>query len=221
MNQHLKICMLFLTASLILTGCEQKTKEMNWTLQAERKPRLIVLNFLKTQQKLSAHNKMQLAIAKETLLSKSQIYAEITVPVNLNMLMKNRIKDLKKYLKSLYIPHQNIKIIATLKISDSETILINLFQYEMIPPLCPGWTVPMTHVFGINTGPQGEENFKCRNVSNLSQMIAEPRDIVSPEPLGKGDGAYFAKTVENLRNIKSDDANNKKADIGAANSGTK
>ena len=63
-------------------------------------------------------------------------------------------------------------------------------RYVVTPPPCPNWTSPPTGDHGNQPG----SNFGCADATNLSLMVADPRDLVIGRPLGpaQGDPAFAA-----------------------------
>jgi pilus assembly protein CpaD len=73
-------------------------------------------------------------------------------------------------------------------------------RYVVTPPPCPNWTSPAV---GDHSNQPGS-NFGCSDATNLSLMVADPRDLVIGRPLGpaQGDPAFAAVQRYRLGTVK-------------------
>lgn len=73
-------------------------------------------------------------------------------------------------------------------------------RYVVTPPDCPNWTAPATGYHGNQPG----SNFGCADITNLSLMVADPRDLVIGRTLGppQGDAALAAAQRYRLGKVK-------------------
>jgi pilus assembly protein CpaD len=68
-------------------------------------------------------------------------------------------------------------------------------RYVVTPPNCPNWTSPAVGDHSNQTG----SNFGCADATNLSLMVADPRDLVIGRSLGPAQGDAAVAAVERYR----------------------
>ena len=77
---------------------------------------------------------------------------------------------------------------------------VSVERYVVTPPDCPNWTSPSygDHSNRLNS------NFGCATATNLSLMVADPRDLVIGRDLGPGDAEPIGGAVLRYRagNVK-------------------
>jgi pilus assembly protein CpaD len=74
-------------------------------------------------------------------------------------------------------------------------------RYVVTPPNCPNWTSPAV---GDHNNQPGS-NFGCADATNLSLMVADPRDLVIGRSLGPAQGDAALAAVERYRQGKVKD----------------
>lgn len=122
-----------------------------------------------------------------------------------------RLTQLKNDLKRLGIADSNIQITllepTDLPITEYAVITVAIDQYTASPPLCPGWgTMP-------EAAPGGDKNFGCASATNLANMIANPKDLLEAQSLGKGDGERNTLFVGRYQEDKIKELKREKVDI--------
>jgi hypothetical protein len=114
--------------------------------------------------------------------------------------LKMRLMQLKNDLKRLGIVDSNIQMTllesTDQSLSESAVITVAIDQYTASPPLCPGWGSMPESAAG------GDRNFGCVSAANLANMIANPKDLLEAQPLGKGNGERNALFVTRYQEDK-------------------
>ena len=82
---------------------------------------------------------------------------------------------------------------GTALVGDHVTVTVG--RYVVTPPDCPNWTKPS----GYDHNNTNSSNFGCATEANLGMMVADPRDLLTGQEFGPGDGAANARGVGRYR----------------------
>jgi len=74
-------------------------------------------------------------------------------------------------------------------------MVVSVERYVVTPPDCPNWTSP---IYGDHSN-RMNSNFGCATATNLSLMVADPRDLVIGRDLGPGDADPLGGAVMRYR----------------------
>jgi pilus assembly protein CpaD len=77
----------------------------------------------------------------------------------------------------------------------SDQMMVSVERYVVSPPDCPNWTSP---IYGDHSN-RMNSNFGCATASNLSLMVADPRDLVIGRDLGPDDAQPSGAAVDRYR----------------------
>lgn len=75
-------------------------------------------------------------------------------------------------------------------------VLVLVDRYVAVPPACPDWSEDPS---GSHTNTVTSSNYGCATLSNLAQMVVNPRDLVTGRTMGPADGDPAADFVMRYR----------------------
>lgn len=202
-------------AILMLTGCDSTNPADSpdrtpWTTEVSRKSLVETISYGKGQGVLPAkdHRKIKDLIANSAL--DAPVYARLLLNVpetkSKDSLTVERVKDLKRHLKSWGIPETRVSVhyvsaqkAVVMNLKHQHSISVVIDQFDVKAPQCPGWDS-----MGDVILPQGEQQFGCVTERNFAHMVAEPRDLYEAQAMGNRDGAYNAKAMGTYRGTGKD-----------------
>lgn len=80
-------------------------------------------------------------------------------------------------------------------------VVVLVGRYVAIPPACPDWSKKP----GTDYSNRSSSNFGCATRFNLSQMVANPRDLIVGESTDPADGIVSARSIFQYRQwVKAD-----------------
>ncbi|MEI9885288.1 MAG: CpaD family pilus assembly protein [Rhizomicrobium sp.] len=75
---------------------------------------------------------------------------------------------------------------------------LGYIAYQAVTAPCGNWASNA----GYTASNRSSANFGCAVQTNIAAQVADPRDLVAPQPLGPGDAARRATVYDNYRNGK-------------------
>jgi pilus assembly protein CpaD len=78
---------------------------------------------------------------------------------------------------------------------DRPDVVVLVGRYVAIPPACPDWSKTPTTDYSN----RASSNFGCANRYNLSQMVANPRDLIVGESTDPADGIVSTQSINRYR----------------------
>ena len=79
-----------------------------------------------------------------------------------------------------------------------DSAIVEVGRYVVTLPPCPNWSAPAAADFSN----MRSSNFGCATVTNLGEMIANPSDLASGQPVGLAAGMPAAAAVYRYKNDK-------------------
>ncbi|MBV9548400.1 MAG: CpaD family pilus assembly protein [Alphaproteobacteria bacterium] len=98
---------------------------------------------------------------------------------------------------------------------DDMRVEVNYVSYQAHTDACGDWSDDLAFTL-MNTTPK---NFGCSVQQNIAAMVADPRDLLGPRPLGESDAARRATVLSNYEQGKVTSAEKRKADLSNEQSG--
>jgi pilus assembly protein CpaD len=183
---------LCLGIGLLIGGCTPTTSE--WT-PAEA-PKTTRIEYVRLQHETAFKPGSAELVGGEAeglsrFLDQSEVTSEDHVyfePAEGDRLAAGRIGRLTKVVDRRGIGAQSLPPALSGVAADRIRVVVE--RYVVIPPDCPNWTSPAVGDHGNQPG----SNFGCADATNLSLMVADPRDLMIGRPLGppQGDAALYA-----------------------------
>jgi pilus assembly protein CpaD len=75
-------------------------------------------------------------------------------------------------------------------------VTLTFIRYVAQSPACGDWSVDLARTFNNRSMP----NLGCATQKNLAAMVADPRDLVQPKPMGPADAQRALTILERYRN---------------------
>jgi pilus assembly protein CpaD len=180
-----------LALGLLLAGCTSETSE--WTpAEAPKSPRVDYVRvqhdaaFKPGSAELAGGEAASLTqfLGAAQVTSADHVYLEAAAD---DRLEASRIGRLAKIVDQKGAGAQTLPAGAGIP---PNHVRVVVERYVVTPPDCPNWSSPAVGYHGNEPG----SNFGCADATNLSLMVADPRDLVIGRPLGpaQGDGAFAA-----------------------------
>jgi pilus assembly protein CpaD len=96
------------------------------------------------------------------------------------------------------VPRDRI-LVGTHEIAGGDNkVELGYIGYQAQTASCGDWSHSLAYTASNRTNP----NFGCSTMQNIAAQVADPRDLVGPQPLGPGDAARRAVVYDNYRNGK-------------------
>ena len=97
-------------------------------------------------------------------------------------------------LVALGVPRDRI-LIGSPDTLDSDDVRLSYIRYQAHAQACGDWSVNLASTSANQRSP----NFGCATQHNLAAMVADPRDLVSPKPLGANDAQRRLTVLDKYR----------------------
>jgi len=98
-------------------------------------------------------------------------------------------------LLTLGVPGDRILLGNPDNADSGDDIRVSFIRYEAHAQACGDWSVNLSSTSANQVSP----NFGCATQHNLAAMVADPRDLVSPKPLGPNDAQRRLTVLEKFR----------------------
>ncbi len=225
---------LMLVLLVLLGGCKHIEKSevtyKRWEPDVTMHSYPTNLKLSRGEGRISHKHRHQIRHLVQKATLDSPVYARVmfNVPENhaSRSLHQSRLSSVKSVLNEMGIENHRIEFLyakpsdfVTLKPGQNHHIIVAVDQYDVKIPECPEWKQ-----LGYVTETQTEQNFGCVTMSNLSHMIAEPRDLYRSVRKDAPDGPYNANIVAPYRegagseSVDSDAASSAAASLQSASS---
>lgn len=109
------------------------------------------------------------------------------------------------------VPRNRIMVVPPGTADVPRTVAIGYIRYRAVSPACGDWSENL----GLTYDNRPPPNFGCASQHNIAAMIADPRDLATPEPAGDEDAA---RRVTVLDKYQQGDNTQAKKSIGPAES---
>jgi pilus assembly protein CpaD len=98
-------------------------------------------------------------------------------------------------LASLGVPRDRIMIGNPDNADSGDDVRLSYIRYQAHAEACGDWSTNLGYTSANKISP----NFGCATQHNLAAMVADPRDLVSPKPLGPDDARRRLTVLEKYR----------------------
>ena len=129
------------------------------------------------------------------ILSRPEAVAQVTItpPVS-DALRSKRVGALYQTLRRAGVPASRIQVVANgQSVPDGYALMVT--QNAITPPPCPDWSADPTGT--VNNVPFS--NLGCATANNITQMVADPADLVGNSAMVPMDGGRNAMVVQRYR----------------------
>lgn len=122
---------------------------------------------------------------------KTHIFARIMIHGTIDELVSSpteeRVSNIVHLLIKAGVPQSAMDVITihTPTVETGNTITVVVDQTKICPVKCDNWN----YYVGGYVWPDGEPDFNCNNIANLSAMISNPRDAIEGRELETADAA--------------------------------
>jgi pilus assembly protein CpaD len=126
--------------------------------------------------------------------------------------------NIAERLVGLGIPRNRILIGGEAPLTTDE-VRITYIRYRAQAPTCGDWSVSLGYTSANHPAP----NWGCATRHNLAVMVADPRDLATPQPIDNGDPARRLTVIEKYRKGEVTIADKDKAasgEVAAIKTGT-
>jgi pilus assembly protein CpaD len=109
------------------------------------------------------------------------------------------------------VPRDRI-LVGTHEIAGGDArVELGYIGYQAATAPCGDWSQNLGYTAANRVGP----NFGCTVQHNIAAQVADPRDLITPQPLGPGDAARRAVVYDNYKNGKPTSAEQRPDQSGA------
>ncbi|HEY0301152.1 MAG TPA: CpaD family pilus assembly protein [Rhizomicrobium sp.] len=109
------------------------------------------------------------------------------------------------------IPRERILVGTRDAASGDAKVELGYIAYQATTAPCGNWATNAGYTASNRSSP----NFGCAVQANIAAQVADPRDLIAPQPLGAGDAARRATVYDNYRNGKPTGAEHSTEQSGA------
>lgn len=96
------------------------------------------------------------------------------------------------------VPRDRILVGTRDMVGGDARVELGYVSYQASTGPCGDWSESLTYTAGNHPSP----NFGCAVQHNIAAQVADPRDLMAPQPLGSGDAARRAVVYDNYKNGK-------------------